>query len=264
MLIDTHAHLWWDSYREDLEEVIARAREAGVEKFVVPGTDLETSRQAVGLAKKYLGMVYAAAGIHPEESAKLIDQKSKVEALGNMIMENRKWIVAVGEVGTDKNNERMQECMNEQMELLKAQCELALEFDLPMIIHTRQSLAETLQVLDKLPKVPRGQFHCFSHDEEGLKEVLARGFYVSFCGNVSWSKRVQKLVPLVPLERLLLETDSPLMTPRNQKGELLGGNERNEPANVKILALLQAELQGTTISVLGEQTTENANRLFGI
>ncbi|PIW08303.1 hydrolase TatD, partial [Candidatus Collierbacteria bacterium CG17_big_fil_post_rev_8_21_14_2_50_45_7] len=122
--------------------------------------------------------------------------------------------------------------MEEQKVLFKIQCELALELDLPVIIHTRNSLSEALEVLDQLPQMPRGQFHCFSHDKEGVKQVLSRGFYVSFCGNIAWSKRVTKLVPLVPLDRLLLETDSPFMKP----------GERNESANVTITAQMIADL----------------------
>jgi TatD DNase family protein len=122
--------------------------------------------------------------------------------------------------------------------------------------------------------MPRGQFHCFSHDEEGIKQVLARGFHVSFCGNITWSKRVAKLVGLVPDDRLLLETDSPLMIPRDKSGAPLqkvpnSGPEssepredRNEPANVAILAEKIAELRGQTLAEMGKITTENAIRLF--
>jgi len=142
--------------------------------------------------------------------------------------------------------------MEEQKVLFKIQCELALELDLPVIIHTRNSLSEALEVLDQLPQMPRGQFHCFSHDEAGVEEVLARGFYISLCGNITWSKRVARLVPLVPIKRLLLETDSPFMLP----------GKRNEPSNVTITAQMIADLQGLSLKVVEEQTIKNAKALF--
>lgn len=260
MLIDTHAHLWWESYKDDLEEVLARAKVAGVEKIIVPGTNEESSQKAVELAKKYPGIIYAAVGVHPEEilfssgNTKFEIQNSKqILNLKQIIIENREQVVAIGEIGTDKTIKPLdQYTIERQMELFRLQCELALEYDFPVIIHTRNSLAEALEVLDALPAMPRGQFHCFSHDGEGVKQVLERGFHVSFCGNITWSKRVAKLVPLAPLDRLLLETDSPFMNP----------GKRNEPASVTITAQMIADLRGLSLQALGEQTTVNAIRLF--
>lgn len=290
MFIDTHAHLWFDDYKDDLDEMIKRAKENGVAKFIVPGTDLESSRKAIEIAKKYPGVIYPAVGVHPEEQLNhKSSDHSPIIPQGSELWEQ---VVAIGEIGTDASTDELKNCMEEQKELFKAQCELAIEYDLPVIIHTRESLEETLEVLDSLPTMPRGQFHCFSHDEEGLKQVLSRGFYVSFCGNISWSKRVAKLVSKVPDHKLLLETDSPLMVPRDKKGkainwvkknsessdlsfaslqtaersELSGtGSElgdRNEPANVVYLAKLIAELRGQSIEKIAEITTENATRLF--
>jgi len=251
MLIDTHAHLWFPEYENDLEEVMARAKAAGVGKMIVPGTSLESSKMAIALAKKYPGVLYASVGVHPEE---LLNHNFEETPLGlrELIAENREWIVAIGEIGTDASSEELKNCMGEQRELLRKQCELALEHDLPVIVHTRNSLKKALEVLDGLKKMPRGQFHCFSHDEAGVKEVLSRGFCVSFCGNIAWSKRVARLVPLVPIERLLLETDSPFMLP----------GKRNEPSNVTITVQMIADLQGQSLKVVEEQTIKNAKALF--
>lgn len=251
MLIDTHAHLWFADFANDLGEVLARAKEAGVEKIIVPGTDLESSKKAVELAKKYPGVLYAAVGVHPEETASLNFQIPNSN-LQTLIAENRRQIVAIGEIGTDASTEELKNCMSQQKELFSEQCLLALEFDLPVIIHTRNSLAEALEVLDALPTMPRGQFHCFSHDVVGVKQVLERGLHVSFCANITWSKRVAKLVPLIPIDRLLLETDSPFMEPGN----------RNEPANAARLAEKVAELRGQIVKQIAEVTTTNAIRLF--
>lgn len=249
MLIDTHAHLWWDSYKDDLDQVLARAKEARVEKIIAPGTDMESSRKAVELARKYPGVIYASVGIHPEE---VLETRFQMLDASKIIAENRKLIVAIGEIGTDASTEELKNCMSQQKELFREQCLLALEFELPVIIHTRESLKEALEVLDSLPNMPRGQFHCFSHDEDGLRQVLKRGFYVSFCGNITWSKRVAKLVTLVPDERLLLETDSPFMW----------AGARNEPTNVSILGEKIAELRGISDREIEEITTKNANTLY--
>jgi TatD DNase family protein len=279
MLIDTHAHLWFDDFRDDLELVLLRAKEAGVEKMIVPGTDINSSKKAIELAKKYPGVIYAAVGVHPEKllSANyneetpfacrraLLDLQSGIpfresplglqELLGDEV-------VAIGEIGMDASTEELRNCMEEQKSLFRQQCEMALEFDLPVIIHTRNSLNETLEILDGLSQMPRGQFHCFSHDEAGIKEVISRGFCVSFGGNITWSKRVAKLVALVPSDKLLLETDSPLMVPRDKKGVPVEENERNEPVNVRVLAEKIAELRGESFEVIAEMTTRNANVLF--
>jgi len=282
MFIDTHVHLWFDDYKHDLDEVIKRANENGVGKFIVPGTDIESSRKAIELAKKYPVLVYAAVGVHPEE---IIGSENSYEETppafgvptrplaGSPVEESplvqlqellggSDLIKAIGEIGTDASTLELKNCMGQQKELFKAQCELAIEHDLPIIVHTRESLSETLEVIDSLPKMPRGQFHCFSHDEDGIKAVLDRGFYVSFCGNISWSKRVAKLVSLVPDDKLLLETDSPLMVPRDKKGAPIAGSSRNEPANVVYLAKLIADLRGQKLEEIEKMTTDNAIRLF--
>ena len=237
----------------------------------MPGTDIESSRKAVELAKRYPGVIYASVGVHPEEVMNHKSSDLSLATLSTALRSELKGAVAVGEIGTDNSSEEMKKCINEQMKLFEAQCGLALELDLPIIVHTRNSLGEALGVLDGLKTMPRGQFHCFSHDEEGVRRVLERGFYISFCGNITWSKRVAKLVPLIPNDRLLLETDSPFMLPRiakvpNSGPESLpaqaGSEPRNEPANVAVLAQRIAELRGQTIDYLEKTTTRNANRLF--
>lgn len=290
MLIDTHAHLWFSDFENDLEEVLTRAKVAGVEKIIVPGTDLESSRQAVDLAKKYPGVIYASVGVHPEavlgtyqnspglanarlnilaDSQDLLSRRvlSMADEISKFLGENRHTVVAIGEIGTDASSEELRSRIGEQKELFKLQCEVALEHELPVIIHTRDSLAETLAVLDSLPRMPSGQFHCFSHDEGGMKEVLARGFYVSFAGNITWSKRVSSMVKLVPSDKLLLETDSPFMMPRSfdhtpNDTQESRPRSRNEPSNVRILAEKIAKLRGQSRQEIAGVTTANARRLF--
>ncbi|MEI8232191.1 MAG: TatD family hydrolase [bacterium] len=269
MLVDTHAHLWFEDFSQDLADVLVRAKSAGVEKMIVPGTDLESSKKAIELASKYPGIIYAAAGVHPEE---LLNHKSSDLSFAALQTALRSelgtQVVAIGEIGTDASTEELKTHMGEQQLLFKTQCEVALELDLPVIIHTRNSFTETWEVLKSLKKMPRGQFHCFSLDEDALRLVLESGFYVSFCGNITWSKRVARMVRLVLDERLLLETDSPFMIPRIAKIPNSGPessepeNNRNEPANVKLLAEIIAELRGQKLAEIEEMTTANVKTLF--
>ncbi len=255
MLVDTHAHLWWPSFESDLDEVLVRAKKAGVEKLIVPGTDVASSKEAVELAKKYPGVIYAAVGVHPEDVLNSNKVRPSLADASGWALPSRSDLeaaVAIGEIGTDESTEELKNCIEEQKKLFRIQCEMALEYDLPVIIHTRNSLDTALEVLDKLPQMPRGQFHCFSHDEAGVAQVVERGFYISFCGNINWSKRVAKLVPLVNADRLLIETDSPFMQP----------GKRNEPAYVYDLALKIAEIRGLRFDEVAKITTENAKRLF--
>jgi|SRR3989339_1115800 len=266
MFIDTHAHMWWSSFDEDRDQVLAHAEASGVTKIIVPGTDLKTSKLAVELAKKYKGKIFAAVGIHPEESIinKQTDLQDQLTRIKELIDENREYIVAVGEVGTDAYTDELKSVLPLQQDFFRRQIEIAQEYGLPVIVHTRNSLTETLEVIDQMQVEPKGQFHCFSNDEEGLREVLKRGFSVSFAGNITWSKRVRRLVELVPNDKLLLETDSPLMMPRDSRGEPLMDNLRNEPINVTILARLQAELRGQPLKALEIQTSANAIELFRV
>lgn len=246
---------------DGIEQVIERAKEAGVMQVIAPGTDLETSKAAVALAKTYPGFIYAAVGTHPEETATAQYQFDKA-GFERLIEENRSQIVAIGEIGIDLFTKDVQQTLKEQKELFRHQLELAAMYELPVIIHTRNSFKETWEVLESLPQMPRGQFHCFSVDEPALKQVIEAGFYVSFAGNITWSKRVGKMVSMVPDDKLLLETDSPLMVPRDVKGEPIRGTERNEPANVAVLAYRIAELRGQTEQEVAAKTTANAKTLY--
>jgi TatD DNase family protein len=267
MLIDTHAHMWWPSFmnptkgEDGLDSVLQRAKRAGVEKIIAPGTDLETSRQAIELAKRYPGLIYAAVGMHPEETTTKSYSFDK-SGFEKLIKVNLSRVVAIGEIGIDLFTEEVQQTLPQQQSLFKAQLELASQFELPVIIHTRNSFKEAWEVLKTLPQMPKGQFHCFSVDEEALRLVVEAGFYVSFAGNITWSKRVGRMVALVPNNRLLLETDSPLMVPRDAQGAPIKGTERNEPANVAYLANKLAELRGQTAKEIEQSTTDNAKTLY--
>lgn len=262
MLIDTHAHLFWEGLKEEVEGVIERAKEAGVEKIVVPAVDFESGKKAIGLARKYPSYIYVAVGLHPESARRKEKLGKEIEKIRKLIRENKKRVVAVGEVGIDLKNKKLREFLSSQRKVFEEMIEIANQEDLPIIVHTRESLGEVLKVIDGVKKRPKGVFHCFSFGKKELEKVLRRGFMVSFCGNVTWSRKVKELVKQVPEEKLLLETDSPFMTPRDKNGDPMGGNLRNEPVNVRILARVQAELREQGLSELISKTGKNAKELF--
>jgi TatD DNase family protein len=174
--------------------------------------------------------------------------------LKKLIELNREYVVAVGEIGTDANSEELAANMKEQVELFVAQAELALEYDLPVIIHTRKSLPETLAALDMLPALPRGVFHSFSHDSLGMEEIVKRGFLLGFGGSVSYSKRIQKVAQIVGSDNYVLETDTPYLP--------LGFLK--EPSSVTMLATIIADLRGENVNTISDITTKNARKLFEI
>ncbi|MEK7064757.1 MAG: TatD family hydrolase [Patescibacteria group bacterium] len=237
-MIDTHAHLTDERLSSQIEAVLARAKEAGVDKILVPSTGLLDGKKAIELADKY-EMIWAMVGVHPE-----IGKSKKV--------------VGIGEIGLDFHYDPEKKTKKEQTELFRLQMGLAVKIDLPVVIHMREAEAEMRQVLDQMEKLPRGQFHCWAGSEEFLEIVLKKGFYVSFCGNITYksAEELRRLIKKVPLDRLLLETDSPYLAPGERRGSL------NEPANVKIIAEYIAKLLDVSPETLINQTTTNAQCLF--
>lgn len=237
MLIDTHCHLT-KRFWEDSTDIIAWAKEAGVEKFVCVGTNFEDSAEAIKVANKFEG-VYASVGIHPEETC---DDWEKFEELIS-----KPKVVAIGECGLD-----YKVGLPGQKEVFLKQIELAKKLNLPLIIHCRDA-QEDMSKIDLTAN--RGVFHCFAG---GIN--IPDSFYVSFAGNVTFKNapNLREIAKTIPLEKLLLETDSPLLAPEPVRGS------KNSPKNVKIIASLLSELKGVSVEELEKITSENAARLFGI
>jgi TatD DNase family protein len=251
MLIDTHAHLYYSQFDADRHEIIQRAFDANVKQIVNIGTDIETCRQSVELAEKYDGL-FAVAGIHPNDAKKFDD---KILRQIKEFCRHPK-VVAVGEIGLDFYREW---CPVEIQKLaFRQQIKLAKEVGLPIVIHNRQAGREILDILksegtDGLT----GVFHCFSEDLRIAEEVLELGFYISFTGNITFKKsELPAVAKIVPLDRLLLETDSPFLSPEPKRGR------RNEPAHVVYIAQKLAEIKEVELAKLEEITTANAERLF--
>ncbi|MFQ5675799.1 MAG: TatD family hydrolase, partial [bacterium] len=203
------------------------------------------------LAEKYTGL-FAAVGIHPNDSTKLDD--SSLAALRELSRHNK--VVAIGEIGLDFYRDYSP--VEVQERAFREQIRLAREVDLPVVIHNREAGREIIDVLkSEGTNDLNGVFHCFSEDTEIANEVLALGFHVSFTGNLTFKKsQLPEVAEMVPLDRLLLETDCPFLSPEPKRGR------RNEPAHVVYIAEKLAEIKGVTVNALTELTTANAARLF--
>ena len=251
-LIDTHCHLDLEPLSASVDAVLARAREAGVVACLSIGTDVAASRANVALARRYPEL-RAAVGVHPNETAGLTEH-----ALAEIVALAREPVVAaIGEVGLDFY--RHASPPERQRAAFEAFIAIAQRRPLPLAIHCRNAYEPLLACLRSSGGVHAGVLHCASGPAEFIQGALAFGLHVSFAGNVTFpnAQALQALVPLVPDERLLLETDAPFLAPQPVRGR------PNEPAFVAHTAALVARLRGTTPERLGALTTANARRLFG-
>ncbi|MDH4320682.1 MAG: TatD family hydrolase [Desulfobulbaceae bacterium] len=253
-IIDTHCHLDMGAYREDLQEVLDRARGAGVGRLLTIGIDLESSREAVRLAGAHPG-IYAAVGVHPHHVAETSDDDYR--ELRRLAAQPR--VVAYGEVGMDAV--RNYAPLAVQMEHFRRQVRMAKELSLPLIVHDRETHDAIMAVLEEEgPFSAGGVMHCFSGDRELAVRVVRMGFYVSIPGVVTFANAgmLREVVEAVPLERLLVETDGPFLAPEPKRGK------RNEPAYVLYTAHKVAEIKGVELAEVARQTTANAEALFGM
>lgn len=266
MLIDTHCHLTDEKLIDQVEGVIARAKEAGVTRMIVPTTGILDGKKAIEIAEKYQG-VWAMVGVHPE----VLESETNPMYRDEWLASGGEWVnrvrelarssgkvVGIGEIGLDFYYDKEKRSLEIQMRIFQEQLELAMELNLPVAIHMRAAEAEMRQVLDQMEKLPGGQFHCWAGSEDLLNSVLKKGFYVSFCGNITYKSAgdLRELIKKVPIDRLLLETDSPYLSPEGHRSSF------NEPANVTILAEYIAKLLGIELETLINQTTRNAQCLF--
>lgn len=253
MLFDSHAHIDDKRFNDDREEVIARAAESGVTGIINAGADMFSSARAVELAEKYPA-VYAAVGIHPHDAkeAREEDYDKLTDWAG------RPKTVAIGEIGLDYHYDFSPREV--QQAVFVRQLDLARQLAKPVIIHDREAHADIMATVKKEGKGLIGVFHCFSGSLEMAREVLQLGFYISVAGPLTFpnAHKLLDIVREVPLDRLLVETDSPYLTPQPHRGK------RNEPAYVRLVAEKMAELRGIDLDTLAAATTENVKRLFGI
>ncbi len=260
-LVDTHAHLDFDQFDADRPAVIERAKAAGVVAIVNVGADLASSRRAVELAEQY-EPIYAAVGMHPHDAKRL--DGATLARLRELA--RRRKVVAVGEIGLDFY--RNLSPQDVQRRALQAQLAWAAKMGKPVIIHDRDAHEEIIGILaewakglgDSPPAGRLGVLHTFSGDVAMAERAIDLGFYISISGPVTYlnARKLPDIVRMLPLDRLLVETDCPFLTPHPYRGK------RNEPAFVRLVAERIAELKGLPFNDLALATTANARRLFGI
>ena len=253
LIFDTHAHYDDEAFDADREALLASMPENGVGLIVDPGCDLDTSRRAVEIAEQY-PHVYAAVGWHPENCAPYTR-----ESLDTL----RAWaknpkVVAIGEIGLDYYWEQNPP-REFQQEVFRDQLALAQELGLPVIVHDRDAHADCLAIVKEFPQV-RGVFHCYSGSAEIAQELIERGWYLGFDGPLTYknAKKTVEVARIVPLDRVLLETDSPYMAPVPVRGT------RNDSRNVFHIAAKFAEIRGMSTDEVLALTNENGRRFFGI
>ncbi len=254
MLIDSHAHLDDERFDKDRDRLIKSLKESGIDLIINPGSDLGSSIKAVSLSEQY-DNIYAAVGVHPH-SAKEMDE-STIEVLKSFT--NRDKVVAIGEIGLDYYYDNSPREIQRQK--FVEQLELAKEVNLPVIIHTRDAAQETFDILKEAQDGSlKGVLHCYSGSVEMALEYVKMGFYISLGGPITFKNaRVSREVAkAVPIDRLLIETDSPYLTPEPYRGK------RNEPLFVRYVAGTIAEIRGINFDELAKETSENAKRLFRI
>ncbi|MDQ3700420.1 MAG: TatD family hydrolase [Chloroflexota bacterium] len=250
-LVDTHVHLTDRRYAGDLDAVLARAREAGVRAMVVVGYDLPSSREAVGLASRYPEL-WAAVGIHPHGA-----RNASPAALADLesLAESPK-VVAIGECGLDFYRDLSPR--DAQREAFLAQLYLAQRRRLPVVVHSREAMPLTLELLMKQALLDGGVMHCFDGTTDDGQRAIDLGLYLSCAGPLTYRRdpTLAQALAAAPLERLVVETDCPYLSPHGHRGE------RNEPAHVREVAAALARTRGLRLTEVAAATTANAARLF--
>jgi len=306
-MFDTHAHLNLPEYLNRVDEVIDNCRQAGLTGIVVASADLEESKIAVDLAKKYPDFLYAMVGIHPHEAnppalgepearpgkSEFRNPKpsqtwlTQIKQLGDLINENREHIIAVGETGLDDSEPpprhnspdgekvsgqvgEANRLLDEQKELFNGQLSLAAKYDLPVVIHARGLVDEVINIIsdfencklkiENSPLLRGGVFHCYAGGKKRIAKVLdlPGRWYFGIDGNVTYDQGLQNVVAEIPHDRLVLETDSPWLTPQPHRGEV------NTPAYLPLIVDQVAEIWQTTSAKVAEITVGNTQSLFNI
>ena len=261
---DSHAHLDDEKFNGDREFLIKSLKEAQIVKCISAGYSLEASQKAVDLAKQY-ELIYATCGISPNDIPQTEDELWKdIAKIKKIVKENyiekKKIVVAIGEIGLDYYWEKDEERRNMQKKAFIDQINLANQLELPIVIHTRDAIMDTIEILKNYEVKHRGVFHCCPQNRDLIKEALKLGFYISFAGPITFknSKNAEEMINLVPNDKILIETDSPYLAPEPVRGT------RNDPRNVKYVANKIAVSKGLSLEEVSQMTFENACKIFCI
>lgn len=254
MFVDTHAHLFFDNFKDDIDEVINRANQDGVDYIIVPSTDIKTAKEAIKLSEKY-DQIYLTVGIHPHDTKDWDDSLiTEIEQLAN-----HPKVVGIGEIGLDYYYDFSPR--DQQIKAFKSQLDLAIKLQLPVVIHNRDSDEDMMDIIQSYCGTGlKAQFHCFNAPLDDAIEYMKMSHFISFTGNITYKKSdsLRDILKQIDLNHILLETDSPFMTPVPYRGK------RNEPAYVKYVAQQIADVHKISLEDIGRITSLNAFRFFGI
>ncbi len=252
--IDTHCHLFLPEFNKDRDEAIQRGLKSGVKKFVLPNVDTSTMTDMLSLAQDYPAFCFPLAGLHPSSVEE--DYQSELIIIKKQLTELKFW--GIGEIGLDYYWDKTFE--QEQIEALKIQLGWALELNLPAIIHNRDSFDETIKIVEEAGGGQlRGIFHCFTGTTEQAKKIIDLGFSIGIGGILTFKNSgLDQTIKEIPLEHIVLETDSPYLAPAPKRGK------RNEPAFLPYIANKLAEIKDLDVHQIAEQTSHNARQIFGI
>ncbi len=254
MFVDTHAHLFYDNFKEDLNEVIQRAKDNQIDYIIVPATDLETAQTAINLSEKY-DLIYTSVGVHPHETKDW--NKNFLITLEELSSHEK--VVAIGEIGLDYYYDFSPK--DKQIEAFKDQIELAIKLGKPVIVHNRDSDKDMMDIISSYCSTDlKVQFHCFNASMSDAMDYIKMNHFISFTGNITYKKseELRKILKVINVNHLLLETDSPFMTPVPFRGK------SNEPSYIKNIVEQISKVKSLTSVEIGKITSINAFRLFGI
>ena len=254
---DSHAHYNDEKFDEDRWEIIKKVYEEGnVTKLITVGYNIKSSKKAIEIANK-IDYIYATIGVSPNDVPDSLEKWKKILKDLKELAIGKK-IVAIGEIGLDyywnKENKDLQK------QIFKDQIELANKLNLPIVIHTRDAFVDTIDILKEKMPIKKGIFHCCPQNRELIRDALDLGFYISVAGPITFknSKNAEDISKMVPLNKLLIETDSPYLSPEPKRGK------RNDSSNIKYIAEKIAEFKGISIEELAKATYKNASKIFGL
>ena len=249
MLTDTHCHLYFEDLKKDLQGVFDRASKLGVSRFICPATNMEDVHQCIEIAENY-DQVFCSSGIHPHDTKDA--PQNYIEKIYNLMSNVN--MIAIGEIGLDYF--RNISDSNIQKKILREQLKIALAIDKPVIIHNREADEDMINILTEFPEVS-GVAHCFSSNLDMANQFLELGYYISFSGNLTFkNSHLPSVAKELPLDRLLVETDSPFLSPVPFRGK------PNEPARVRYVAEKLADIHNVSLEEIAKITSENASKIF--
>ena len=251
-MIDSHAHLIWDVFNQDLENIIKNSLSKNINKFIHPCVELKDFERMRELKNKYSDNIFLCAGVHPSHANSWENNNNKSR---DLILSLKQEIIAIGEAGLDYFHKEISPEIQKQV--FTDQCLIAKELDLPLVIHSRDAQRDTYEILKNL-NITRGVVHCFNGSQKDAEEFLSLGLYIGIGGSLTFknSRELRETVKNLPLEKILLETDCPFLAPQKYRGQ------RNEPAFLEEIALKLAEIKNTSLEKIDKITQENTENLF--